>query len=125
MHLTGKRYFRISRLRSVVLWLILSLGLFPGSFVEARTSSQPVQPPILSVCPFDKLFDVFLGKAGKAWSVGYGGKIIHSDDCGRNWTRQESGTGKPLFSVFFTDLQKGWIVGELGTILHTTDGGKK
>jgi photosystem II stability/assembly factor-like uncharacterized protein len=57
------------------------------------------------------------------WAVGWNGAIVHTEDGGRNWQVQNSGTQEALFSVFFTLPSSGWVVGEGGTILHTDDGG--
>lgn len=61
------------------------------------------------------------GKTG--WVVGTFGSILHTDDRGKSWLKQPTGTQAPLFSVSFADSKTGWAVGKAGTILHTTDGG--
>jgi photosystem II stability/assembly factor-like uncharacterized protein len=49
--------------------------------------------------------------------------ILRSNDGGRNWLPQNSGTTEVLWSVVFSDADNGIIVGEEGTILRTSDGG--
>lgn len=58
------------------------------------------------------------------YMVGYGGKIFFTNDTGKTWTQQISGTKQWLYSVEFIDSLSGWVSGDSGTILHTTDGGK-
>ena len=73
----------------------------------------------------DKFFDVEVLDPERALVIGYGGKIISTEDGGFTWTHVDSGTDKGLFSIDFTDdKQTGWIVGESGLVLKTTDGGK-
>jgi photosystem II stability/assembly factor-like uncharacterized protein len=63
------------------------------------------------------------------WAVGTGGVILRSEDGGRNWKQQESGTSAPLYSVYYADEHAGWIVGGSDStgavILHTVDAGNK
>ncbi|MCL6624904.1 MAG: hypothetical protein K6T17_09855, partial [Fimbriimonadales bacterium] len=58
------------------------------------------------------------------WVVGSRGTILHTENGGRNWLKQSSGTQSDLFRVYFRDKKRGWITGSGGLILHTTDGGK-
>jgi photosystem II stability/assembly factor-like uncharacterized protein len=60
------------------------------------------------------------------WAVGGLGKIIHTDDGGVSWSRQELNCGSPscpwrLFAIEMLDNQEGWIAGE--GLYHTSDGG--
>ena len=57
------------------------------------------------------------------WAVGTDGTILHTEDGGRSWEPQSSGTSVHLSSVAFATPQSGWAVGEKGTILHTEDAG--
>lgn len=58
----------------------------------------------------------------RAWLVGEDGIILHTEDGGASWSRQESGTKATLLRVrSFGD--DGWAVGLDGTLLRTRDGG--
>jgi photosystem II stability/assembly factor-like uncharacterized protein len=57
------------------------------------------------------------------WAVGEKGMIVHTEDGGKTWQEQASGTKNVLNSVSFVDTQHGWSVGDYGTLLHTEDGG--
>ncbi|MDR1957731.1 MAG: hypothetical protein LBQ54_01565 [Planctomycetaceae bacterium] len=67
-----------------------------------------------------------------AWAVGDLGTIWHTQDGGRTWTLQESGTDAPLYGVHFLDENTGVAVGGRtmpyshvgqGIFLKTVDGG--
>ena len=65
--------------------------------------------------------------ASRGWAVGDGGTILATDDGGKTWRAQTSGTNTTLISVHFVDASRGWAVGgSIGpsTILATDDGGK-
>jgi photosystem II stability/assembly factor-like uncharacterized protein len=73
----------------------------------------------------DKFFDVAVMGPKRAIVIGYGGKIIESEDGGFNWKQIDSGTDKALYSIDFApDGKTGWIVGQEGLILRTSDAGK-
>ena len=69
--------------------------------------------------------------ADKGWAVGLDlrslgmdGLILHTENGGKTWQRQESHTANFLDDVFFISETKGWIVGKEGLVLHTRDGGQ-
>ena len=72
----------------------------------------------------DKFYDVRALDAARAVVVGYGGKILMTEDGGRSWQVRPSGTDRALYSVEFIDANTGWVSGQDGVILHTADGGK-
>ena len=57
------------------------------------------------------------------WAVGTGGEIIHTEDGGKNWGKQNSNATEWLRNVEFWDTEIGWIVGFEGITLRTTNGG--
>lgn len=58
------------------------------------------------------------------WAVGDSGIIIYSEDKGKTWNYQESGTEISLQDVQFINETTGWIVGSNNTILKTNNGGQ-
>jgi len=72
----------------------------------------------------DKFYDVQAIDADHAIVVGYGGKILLTNDAGFTWTQAPSGTDRALYRVHFVDANNGWASGQDGLILHTVDGGK-
>jgi photosystem II stability/assembly factor-like uncharacterized protein len=71
----------------------------------------------------DKFYDVLAFDQSRAIVVGYGGKILTTEDAGKTWERRDSGTDRALYSIAFAG-DKGWITGQDGMILHSADGGK-
>lgn len=66
--------------------------------------------------------DVVFTDAQHGWAVGGLGKVIHTDDGGAHWVRQDFGEDwRRLFAVEMLDNQEGWIAGE--GLFHTSDGG--
>ena len=57
------------------------------------------------------------------WAVGAYGTIRRTNDGGRTWRRQSSGTTRPLYGLAAPTTRKAWAVGEDGLILRTTDYG--
>jgi len=73
----------------------------------------------------DKFFDVAVLDAKNAIVIGYGGKMITTNDAGMTWSQIDLGTQKSLYSIDFApDHKVGWVVGQEGTIFRTVDGGK-
>jgi len=73
----------------------------------------------------DRFYDVEALSPERALVVGYGGKILETQDGGATWTRVSSGTKDlALYNATFVDATIGWIVGQDGLVLHTNDGGK-
>lgn len=57
------------------------------------------------------------------WAVGAHGVIARTEDGGRSWSWQSSGTTTTLRAVAFADLSHGIAVGDDGFVRSTTDGG--
>jgi photosystem II stability/assembly factor-like uncharacterized protein len=80
--------------------------------------------------PSVELRDRFLGvaapvdKPGTLWMVGKEGKILRSEDGGKAWHVQDSGSRENLQSIAAWDSQRAVAVGNTGLILVTADGGK-
>ncbi|HWP67491.1 MAG TPA: YCF48-related protein [Candidatus Limnocylindria bacterium] len=71
----------------------------------------------------DRFYDVVAPSKDRAIVVGYGGKILITENGGRNWTVVESGVDQALYSIYVHG-DRAWIAGQDGLILHSTDGGK-
>ncbi|MGE5819328.1 MAG: YCF48-related protein [Deltaproteobacteria bacterium] len=86
-------------------------------------SPQPADSPNKTSVIRDNFYDVAIQKQ-LVWIVGYYGTILHSQDRGLTWVRQQSGTSEALFRVVFRGEKYGWACGSYGTLLHTEDGGE-
>ena len=58
----------------------------------------------------------------RAWAVADNGTVLHTENGGVTWVRQDVGTDASLQRVRFFG-EDGWIVGSRGTLLRTRDGG--
>lgn len=66
----------------------------------------------------------FIEDRRRGWAVGSGGTILATDDGGRSWVAQNSGSKAELYAVqFLANGQHGWAVGVEGTMLTTNNGG--
>lgn len=105
--------------------LTLALAGFLGAYFWTSYSGGEIgisiQEKMLSV--HDDLFGINGGTGGNNWIVGKYGLILHTNDGGRKWEKQESGTGQVLLGVSFADDRVGFAVGGGGVILATPDGG--
>ncbi len=61
----------------------------------------------------------------RAWVAGEKGSILVSDDLGRSWAPQRSGTNVSLHSIVMMPYGHcGWVTGAEGTLLKTESGGR-
>jgi len=70
------------------------------------------------------LFSASFPTEQQGWACGRWGTVLHTEDGGQSWVRQDSGIDYTLTSIAFPDPQNGWAVGDGGTIIHTADGGQ-
>lgn len=70
------------------------------------------------------LFSIFFVDASRGWIAGDYGIILHTEDGGTSWEKQESGSSDLFMDIYFADPLSGWAVGEFGSIIRTLDGGK-
>jgi photosystem II stability/assembly factor-like uncharacterized protein len=103
------------------LWLpVFFFCVLAACQQEVKEVPLPTRPILVT----DKFYDVKALSAEKAIVVGYAGKILLTNDGGKQWQTKASGTDVALYNVKFSDAQNGWICGQDGLILHTTDGGE-
>ena len=68
--------------------------------------------------------DLHFENAKLGWIVGLEGLIIHTDDGGETWKKQEVDTTGDFKAVHFANSRYGWAVGDDGLIATTDDGGR-
>ncbi|MFN5046900.1 YCF48-related protein [Roseateles sp.] len=64
------------------------------------------------------------GSDKKGVIVGYGGRIMATDDGGKTWVARFSGTSADLNRVLFSDASTVWVLGGAGTVLKSVDAGQ-
>lgn len=106
----------------VSLAIVVSLYLV-GVYVKPKEKIIHLEHPAI------ELRDRFLGvtsavdKPALLWMVGKEGKILRSEDAGKVWHVQVSGTRENLQSIAAWDSKRAVVVGNAGTVLTTADGG--
>lgn len=109
-------------LSSVMPFVIIGGLLYAGIFVTPKPAGAGVQPPVIS--GRDVFYGLTVPADGVLWAVGRNGKIVRSEDQGRKWTAQSSGTHAHLQSIAAWDPMRALTVGNGGEVRLTTDGGK-
>jgi photosystem II stability/assembly factor-like uncharacterized protein len=105
--------------------LTIGVGILVPKLSSRQGDNRPESAsPGRAFTAHDELYSIHINPNGTGWTVGKFGRILHSQDGGKNWTQQNSGTGKPLTSVSFSDDTHGFAVGGGGIILATADGGR-
>ncbi len=98
------------------------LAAFSGSVIVMGASPEGGDKDITFI---DTLFATTMNGPSHVWTCGFNGVIYHSDDEGKKWAGQESGTNKTLFDIIFLDDKNLIACGQGGTILRTSDMGQK
>ena len=107
---------------SLIVWTAF-LGFFGSQFYSRNPKDPPTAIQQRMLTAHDKLYAIHVGREGRGWAVGKFGIILYTQDGGKSWIQQNSGTTKPLTSVSFADQRHGFAVGG-GTILTTSDTGR-
>jgi photosystem II stability/assembly factor-like uncharacterized protein len=91
----------------------LALAL-PASGAETPIDLGEIRQNLFAACfPTDR----------EGWMVGELGRIIHTTDGGKTWTRQDAGTKRPFLAMSCLDTKQAWIAGKEGIVYQTADGG--
>ncbi|NLN59526.1 MAG: hypothetical protein GX147_02235 [Deltaproteobacteria bacterium] len=111
------------RWRGIILRM--AVGIFAGMLLWGCTPALEEQLKPFQVSYFrNKLMDVAFADVRHGWTSGDQGLILFTDDGGKHWARQNSGTQHTLRAISFIDAERGWMVGGAGTIIRTEDGGQ-
>jgi photosystem II stability/assembly factor-like uncharacterized protein len=104
--------------KNIYLVPVLAIALIACSLTSFRLDAQAAE------LMDDDLFAVSFPNQKEGWASGRFGTVLHTQDGGVSWMRQQTGTNYTLSSIYFTNEKEGWAVGDQGTILHTVNGGK-
>ena len=108
-------------LTSLLPILIIGGLLYAGFFVKASAVIKNVEPK--AVERRDYFFSLVAPTEQIAWAAGSAGKIIRSEDGGKTWVRQKTGTLENLQGIAAWDEKTAVAAGNHGVILHTSDAG--
>lgn len=115
--------FSPGRIAAAVLPATVIAGLlYAGLFIKPAPSGAALPIPALE--RRDAFFGIDLPASGVVWAAGSRGKIVRSDDGGRNWTRQATPTGEHLQDIAAWDAERAVAVGNRGVVLRTEDAGR-
>lgn len=106
-----------------VLTALMALATVGIAGCHQEVEMPPLPEAKISIIG-DRFFDVKALSAERALVIGYGGKVLETNDSGRTWNVIATPTDRALYSIRFANAQTGWICGQAGLILKTTDGGK-
>lgn len=114
---------RAARVATMVLpFAVIGALLYAGIFVKPKSSGDSVPAPVLG--GRDAFYGVASPTPSVLWAVGRGGKIVRSDDSGKTWQAQTSGTHANLQSIVAWDAARAVAVGNNATVLATEDSGR-
>jgi photosystem II stability/assembly factor-like uncharacterized protein len=118
MHSKSYKRFIFRQTRSGILSVVAMIFFISCSISGAQGPQQKEQQKF-----YDDLFSVSFPTEKDGWACGRWGTVLHTEDGGKTWIRQNSGTDYTLSSISFVDSKIGWAVGDEGIIIHTEDGG--
>lgn len=98
------------------------LGWFMVASLRRREPVERFRPRL--VTRDSSLYGVSFAGHLDGWAVGRFGVILHSDNGGKSWKRQDSGTRRALAAVSASDREHALVVGNGGIVLATGDGGR-
>lgn len=107
---------------AVLPFVVIGALLYAGVFIKPKSDGDSVPVPVLG--GRDAFYGVVTPADSVTWAVGRGGKIVRSDDAGKSWQAQRSGTFANLQSIAAWDAARAIAVGNNATVLVTDDGGR-
>ena len=122
----GLQMEKYGRYVYIIILATSLLVLFSGCGVKTAQQPVPIKAEIVRKADWEIEFrDVFFLDTEHGWVIGEEGTILYTEDSGKNWKTQKSGTEARLNKMQFIDERRGWIVGNDGTFLRTKNSGKK
>ena len=119
----------MNKLAENILEILVSLfivgGLLYVAFYVKPTVTVPDYTPTMFAYR-DLYYGVISPDTDKQviWAVGNNGRIIRSDNAGKDWRIQETATKHDLQAIAAWDSKSAIVVGDLSTVLTTDDGGE-
>lgn len=106
---------------STAPWAIIAGLLWSGLFIKPQPVGLTVTPPVI------ERRDFFYGLAtpapGVLWIAGSNGKVVRSDDAGKQWKLQSVPTKAHLQDIAAWDAKTAVAVGNKGFVAITADSG--
>jgi len=111
----------LSVLVSILPWCIVCGLLAAGIFIKPTAIVEVVIPPAIE--KRDKIYGISSLDADHLWVAGNYGKVLFSDDNGKNWIRQVTSTRNHLQDISAWDENHVIAVGNKGVALVSDNGG--
>ncbi len=111
----------ISPLLSVLPLAVIGGLLYGALFIKPQAVGASVSPPAIE--RRDSFFGLALPAPGVVWAVGNYGKILKSEDSGKQWAVQTAPLQVHLQDIAAWDAKQAVAVGNQGVVLITRDGG--
>ncbi len=111
---------------NTIIDLAVSMSFILGLLWLSFFYQLKVNVPPVEASPFDRrsmYFSVVQPEPGVLWAVGSAGRIIRSEDAGKNWKIQATKTNEVLEAIVSWNGNDAVAAGDNGTILRTADGG--
>ena len=109
-------------LLSLIPWVIVGGLLWAGFFIKPHVYVKDIATPPIE--KRDHMYGISAVTSKQIWLAGSYGKILLSEDSGKNWGRQNSGTKLNLQDISAWDAQHAVTVGNSGIVLITDNRGK-
>jgi photosystem II stability/assembly factor-like uncharacterized protein len=115
----------VENVLEILLSLLIVGGLLYVAFYVKPTVTVPEYTPTLFEYR-DHYYGVVSPDQDHSviWAVGNNGRVIRSDNAGKDWHIQDTGTKHDLQSISAWDSDSAIVVGDLATVLTTDDGGE-
>ncbi len=119
----------MSKLVENILEILLSLCIVVGLLYVAFYVKPTVTVPAYSPTLFghrDHYYSIVSPRKEQQviWAAGNNGRVIRSDNAGKDWRIQDTGTKRNLQSLAPWDANSAIAIGDLATVLITDDAGK-
>lgn len=107
---------------SMVPVLVIGGLMYAAFFVKADAVVSSVRPPEIE--RRDRFLGVAVPAKGLIWAAGSNGKVVRSEDGGRNWMAQATPTVENLQGIATWSGEKAVAVGGNGVVIVTENSGR-
>jgi photosystem II stability/assembly factor-like uncharacterized protein len=107
---------------SILPVIIIAFLIYAAFFIKPQAKGVSASRPVIE--KRDRFYGVATPENNVVWAVGNFGKIVRSEDGGKNWVAQPSGTEQHLQALGVWDTSNALAVGNSGVVLITDDAGK-
>jgi photosystem II stability/assembly factor-like uncharacterized protein len=111
---------RRAALSALPLAIVAGL-MYAAFFIKPQVHGASTMRPVIE--KRDRFYGVTNPAEDVVWAAGNHGKIVRSEDYGKSWTAQGSGTAQHLQTIAAWDERRAVAAGNSGTVVVTADAG--